>query len=138
MIAIVDFRAGNLTSVQLALESAGAKSCITSDPETVRRAERVVFPGVGAAAAAMHSLRASGLDRALRDVAASGTPLLCVCVGMQVLFTHSEEDSGTDGLGILPGRVRRFAPRDPQVKIPHMGWNAVHRTRAHPLLAGIE
>ena len=137
MIAIVDYEAGNLTSVKLALDALGAKSCITPDPAIVRKAERVVFPGVGAAGAAMRSLHARGLAQALRDTVAAGTPLLAVCVGMQLLFERSEEDGGTEALGILPGRVQRFAPADPRVKIPHMGWNAVQQARPHPLLAGI-
>jgi glutamine amidotransferase len=137
MIAIIDYQAGNLTSVRLALDALGAKSCVTADPELVRRAKRVVLPGVGAVGSAMRSLQASGLAEALRAAVAAGTPLLGVCLGMQLLFERSEEDGGTAALGILPGRVRRFAPTDPRVKIPHMGWNAVVRARPHPLLAGI-
>jgi glutamine amidotransferase len=138
MIAIVDYQAGNLTSVRLALESVGARATVTGDPDALLRAERIVFPGVGAAGTAMAALRERGLDQALRTAAGRGTPLLCVCVGMQLLFESSEEDGGTAGLGILPGRVRRFAPADPRVKIPHMGWNALRFARPHPLLAGLE
>jgi glutamine amidotransferase len=138
MIAIVDYQAGNLTSVKLALDHIGAKCSITADPVEVRRAERVVFPGVGAAGAAMQRLGSSGLGEAIRAVASSGTPLLGVCVGMQLLFEHSEEDGGTPALGILAGRVQRFQPSDRRVKIPHMGWNAVRQVAPHPVFAGIE
>jgi imidazole glycerol-phosphate synthase subunit HisH len=138
MIAIVDYQAGNLTSVKLALDHVGAKSCITAEPSVVRSAERVVFPGVGAAGAAMARLRTSGLGDAIRAAVAAGTPVLGVCLGMQLLFEHSEEDGGTDGLGILAGRVQRFHSSDRRVKIPHMGWNAVRQTAAHPLFAGVE
>jgi glutamine amidotransferase len=138
MIAIVDYQAGNLTSVRLALEGVGAvRARVTSDPQLVLDAERIVFPGVGAAGSAMAALRERGLDTALRTAAERGTPLLCVCVGMQLLFESSEEDGGTGGLGILPGHVRRFAPASARVKIPHMGWNALRFARPHPLLEGI-
>jgi glutamine amidotransferase len=125
VIAILDYQAGNATSVRRALASLGAEATITSDPAVVARAERVVFPGVGAAGSCMANLRSSGLDRAVSDVAASGRPLLVVCVGMQLLFEWSDEDGGTPCLGILPGKVVRFTPTDAQVKVPHMGWNEV-------------
>jgi len=138
MIAIVDYKAGNLTSVQLAFEALGAKSEITSDPRVIARAERVVFPGVGAAGASMDNVRAMSLFDAITDAIAAGKPFLGICVGMQILFDHSEEDGGVDCMGILPGQVRRFTPSDPLCKIPHMGWNTVRFTRSHPLLRGVE
>jgi len=138
VIAIVDYRAGNLTSVKLAFEALGADCRITSDAGEIRRAERVVFPGVGAAGAGMKAIAELGLGPVLRDVIGAGTPFLGVCFGMQLLFEHSAEDGGVDCLGILPGRVRRFAPSSPREKIPHMGWNAVAQLRDHPLLEGIE
>jgi glutamine amidotransferase len=125
VIAILDYQAGNATSVKRALASLGAEATITSDPALVARAERVVFPGVGAAGSCMANLRSSGLDRAVRDAAGSGRPVLVVCVGMQLLFEWSDEDGGTPCLGLLPGRVVRFTPSDPTVKVPHMGWNSV-------------
>ena len=137
MIAIIDYQAGNLTSVQLALESLGAVGEITADPARLRAAERVLFPGVGAAGSAMRTLRATGLDRAIRETVAAGTPFLGICLGTQILFESSEEDGGVDLLGLLPGRVRRFRPRDPRTKIPHMGWNQMRRLRQHPLLAEV-
>ena len=109
MIAIIDYKAGNLTSVKLAFDALGAESVVTCDPEVIRRAERVVFPGVGAARSAMANLRALGLDGVVREAASSGKPFLGICLGMQILFSHSEEDGGVDMLGILPGRVRRLA-----------------------------
>ena len=123
MIAIVDYGAGNLTSVQLAFSVLGAESVITSDPQVIRSADRVVFPGVGAARSAMDNLRALGLEGAVREAAFSGKPFLGICLGMQILFEHSEEDGGVDTLGVLPGRVRRF-PNALGCKIPEIGWNS--------------
>ena len=122
--AIVDYRAGNLTSVRLAFEAIGVETVVTSDEDTVRGAARVVFPGVGAAASAMENLRALGLVDAVREAATDGRPFLGICLGMQILFEHSEEDGGVDLLGILPGRVRRF-PNVPGCKVPEIGWNQV-------------
>ena len=124
MIAIVDYRAGNLTSVKLAFDAIGAETVVTSDPATVRAADRVVFPGVGAAASAMENLRALGLTDAVREAALSGRPFLGICLGMQILFEHSEEDGGVDLLGLLPGKVRRF-PDVSGFKVPEIGWNDV-------------
>lgn len=137
MIAIIDYRAGNLTSVQYAFEALGAPCAITSDPAVVERAERVVFPGVGAAGAAMENLRGLGLVPVLQAAIAQGKPFLGICVGTQVLFEASEEDGGTTALGLLSGQVRLFRPTDPRVKVPHMGWNQVRIRRQHPLLAGL-
>lgn len=124
MIAIVDYRAGNLTSVKLAFDAIGAETVVTSDPAAVRVAERVVFPGVGAAASAMANLKSLGLEGAVREAAQSGRPFLGICLGMQILFEHSEEDGGVDLLGVLPGKVRRF-PDEPGFKVPEIGWNDV-------------
>jgi len=138
MIAIVDYRAGNLTSVQLALAALGAPAGLAVSAEDVLRAERVVFPGVGAAGAAMRNLEERGLVVALRAVVARGTPFLGICLGMQILFERSEEDGGTVTLGVLRGRVARFEPGPSGDKVPHMGWNQVRFRRAHPVFAGIE
>jgi glutamine amidotransferase len=138
MIAIVDYKAGNLTSVQLAFAALGIEAHVTRDPHLIRHAERIVFPGVGAAGASMDNLRDLNLVDPIAEVIAAGKPFLGICVGMQILFEHSEEDGGTDCLGILPGQVERFRPTDPFCKIPHMGWNAVRFVRPHPLLDGIE
>ena len=138
VITVVDYKAGNLTSVRLAFEHLGAEVLVTDQPEPILEASRVVFPGVGAAEAAMASLRRLGLLEPLRAVVARGTPFLGICIGMQLLFEHSEEDGGTECIGLVPGEVRRFSPADPMCKIPQMGWNTVAFRRAHPLLAGIE
>jgi len=137
VIAIIDYRAGNLTSVKLAFQALGIDAEITDVPARIRAAERVIFPGVGAAGAAMQSLRALGLEAPLREVAAAGVPFLGICLGTQIIFERSEEDGGVAGLGLIRGSVRRFQPDSPLDKVPHMGWNAVTQRRAHPVFAGI-
>jgi len=125
MTAIVDYKAGNLTSVKLAFAALGAEAKVTRDPRTIAAADRVVFPGVGAAKSAMANLAALGLTEAVRAAALSGKPFLGICLGMQILFEHSEEDGGVDLLGVLPGKVRRF-PDVPGFKVPEIGWNQVN------------
>ena len=136
MIVIVDYNAGNLTSLQLALRAEGIEAVISPDPAVIAAAERLIFPGVGAAGSAMEGLRDLRLDQTVRAFIASGKPFLGICIGCQVLLGSSEEDGGTACLGILPGSVKAFKPA-PGVKIPHMGWNQVHFTRAHPVIDGI-
>lgn len=138
MVAIIDYKAGNLTSVRLALEHLGVACEITQDPTRILAAERVVFPGDGAAAEAMHHLRTLGLLDPLRTVLERGTPFLGICLGTQVIFEFSEEDGGTVCAGFIPGTVKRFRPADPLCKIPHMGWNTVSFRGPHPLFEGIE
>ena len=138
MLAVIDYRAGNLTSVRLACQSIGVEAEITSNPDTILLAERVIFPGVGAAGAAMRTLESLGLVRVIKRVAAKGTPFLGICLGSQIILEQSEEDEGTRCIGLIPGMVRRFRPRDRWTKIPHMGWNSVRRTQEHPLLQGVE
>ena len=123
MIAIVDYHAGNLTSVRLAFQALGCAASVTSSPDEIRAADRVVFPGVGAAYAAMENLRSLGLVEAVREAAVT-KPFLGICLGMQILFEHSEEDGGVNLLGVLPGRVRRF-PNVPGCKVPEIGWNEI-------------
>lgn len=135
-IVIVDYKAGNLTSVRLAFDALGAETLVTSDPEMVRAADRVVFPGVGAAASAMENLRSLGLVEAVRE-AASAKPFLGICLGMQILFEHSAEDGGVDLLGVLPGKVRRF-PVVPGCKVPEIGWNQVKGLRVEGVPDGSE
>ena len=137
MLAIIDYKAGNLTSVKLAFDALGQENVITSDPAVIRAASRVVFPGVGAAGSAMHNLQELNLVPVLREVIASGRPFLGICVGTQILFDFSEEDGGTTCLGLLPGRVALFRPPDSRDKVPHRGWNQMRIRRPHPLLAGI-
>ena len=137
MITLVDYKAGNLTSVQRALDHLGIPSRITADPELVRRADKIIFPGVGAAGAAMEVLRERGLDSALKDAFAAGTPILGICIGCQIILEHSEEDDA-ECLGLLAGKTIRFSAPNPLAhpfKIPHMGWNAVSVLKPHPLLA---
>ncbi len=134
MITLIDYNAGNLTSVRRALDHLGIPSRITSDPETVRRADRIIFPGVGAAGAAMSVLRQRGLDSALKEAFAAGTPILGICIGCQIILDRSQEDDA-ECLGLLRGQAIRFSVTDPLLKIPHMGWNTVRVTRPHPLLA---
>lgn len=138
MIVIVDYRAGNLTSVRLALESLGVLARITGNPEKILQADRLIFPGVGSAGAAMKTLRESGIAPALREAAGRGIPFLGICLGTQIIFDASEEDGGVAGLGLIPGRVRRFQPSRREDKVPQMGWNAVALKRPHPVFAGIE
>lgn len=134
MLAIVDYKAGNLTSVALALKALGADATVTDDPAKVRAASRIIFPGVGAAASAMANLKRLGLDDAIRDVCARDVPFLGICLGMQILFSRSEEDGGTDLLGILPGRVLRF-PDGTGDKIPQIGWNDIESRDPRGFLA---
>lgn len=135
-IVIVDYKAGNLTSVRLGVEKLGCEAQVTGDPERVRAAERVIFPGVGAAGTAMRVLNETGLSQALRDYRATGRPLAGICLGAQIIFEHSAEDDARC-LGMLPGNVE---PLDVPVgfKIPHMGWNAVEFAADHPVWAGLE
>ena len=142
-VAVIDYGMGNLRSVTKALEHVTtAPVRLTSDPEQIAAAERVVFPGQGAARDCMRAID----DHGLRDsivAAAREKPFLGICMGMQVLVEHSEENGGTDCLGLFPGAVRYFGDelRDnngQRLKVPHMGWNTVHQTRAHPLWAGID
>jgi glutamine amidotransferase len=136
MIAIVDYDAGNLRSVQRALERQGHAAHITSSGRDLLAADGVILPGVGAAGAAMRTLRERDLIGPLREVVAAGTPFLGVCLGLQVSMGWSEEDGGVECLGLLPGVVR-LLPGGSGLKIPHMGWNDVVFQRPHLLLDGI-
>ena len=143
-IAVIDYGMGNLHSASKALErvSDNARILITNEPGQVAKADRVVFPGVGAIRDCMSELARLGLDDAVRE-AARNKPLLAICVGMQALLESSEENGGTPCLGILPGRVRRFDAawsdaHGEAIKVPHMGWNQVHQAVDHPMWNGIE
>jgi glutamine amidotransferase len=137
MITIVDYKAGNLTSVRLAFEHLGVPVRVTDDPAVIRAAGSIVFPGVGAAASAMATLRAGSLVEAIREAAARGVPFLGICLGTQIILEHSEEDGGVSCIGLIPGAVRGFRFDDPRIKVPQMGWNAVGLRRPHPVFAGI-
>ncbi|MDQ7028886.1 MAG: imidazole glycerol phosphate synthase subunit HisH [Ardenticatenia bacterium] len=132
-VVIVDYGAGNLRSVQKAFEAVGAAVTVTGDPERVRQARKLVLPGVGAFGEAMARLQAKELVEPLRKAVERGTPLLGICLGLQLLFEESEELGHHRGLGIFPGRVERFRV---ELKVPHIGWNQVRVVRSHPLLAG--
>ena len=134
MIAIVDYDAGNLRSVERACAALRLDAVVTPDPDVVLRAERVIFPGVGYAPQAMAVVRARGLDEALRRAVSEGKPVLGICIGAQIILDHSEEGD-VDCLGLIPGVVRRFRPSDRALKVPHMGWNQVVPSCPHPLLA---
>ena len=141
MIAILDYKAGNLTSVERALNHLGFPCRVTNSHDEIRKAERVIFPGVGAAGKSMESLGELGLDKLLHELFASGVPILGICVGLQVLFDSSQENL-TTCLGVLPVEVRRFpdkleSPKGGLLKIPHMGWNAVRFIGDHPVFRNI-
>lgn len=137
MITIVDYKAGNLTSVKRALDHLGIQNQISKDPVVVRNAERVIFPGVGAAGAAMEVLKERNLDSALKESFRRGTPILGICIGSQIILSRSEEGN-TPGLDLMPGVCSRFRPRDEALKVPHMGWNAVTVTQSHPVLSHLQ
>ena len=137
MIAIVDYDAGNLRSVKRACDAVGLQSVFTRDADAVAKADKIIFPGVGHARSAMETLARTGLREALSEAYKRGTPILGICVGAQLLLDGSEEGP-TQGLGMIAGMTRRLAPRDASLKIPHIGWNEVRPTQAHPLLHGVE
>jgi imidazole glycerol-phosphate synthase subunit HisH len=134
-VAIIDYGVGNLRSVEKAFAAMGCESIVSGDESVLRKAERLVLPGVGAFAACMKALKERGFDRLVQERVSEGTPLLGVCVGMQLLFDESEEFGSTRGLGLLRGSVRRFRG---DLVVPHVGWNRIHQKRAHPLFEGIE
>jgi glutamine amidotransferase len=142
VIAIIDYDAGNLTSVQRALAFLGYDSVITRDPTTVMTAERVIFPGVGAAGKAMFDLRKLGMDQALIAFYNTGKPILGICLGTQIIMERSEEND-TSCIGLIKGEVRRFPEnlweeeRRP-LKVPHMGWNGVELKQEHPVFRGFD
>jgi imidazole glycerol-phosphate synthase subunit HisH len=133
-VAIIDYGVGNLRSVEKAFAATGCAAVISSDENTLSKAERLVLPGVGAFAACMKALTERGFDKLVQERAAAGTPVLGVCVGMQLLFQESEEFGTTPGLGLLRGRVRRFSA---DLVVPQVGWNQVRQRVAHPLFEGI-
>jgi glutamine amidotransferase len=135
VVVVIDYQAGNITSVVRSLEALGAASLVAEGPEEVIRASRIIFPGVGAAGKAMATLRARGLDEALRQAWRRGVPILGICLGAQIILDYSEEND-TPCLGLLPGRTVAL-PRQPGLKIPHMGWNRVDFLRPHPVCAGL-
>ena len=134
-VAIIDYGVGNLRSVEKAFAATGCDAVISSDEETLRAAQRLVLPGVGAFGACMKALKERGFDRLVLEKASEGTPLLGVCVGMQMLFEESDEFGSTAGLGLLKGSVRRFGN---ELVVPQVGWNRIQQKREHVLFDGVE
>ena len=140
MIAVVDYGVGNLFSLRSSLETIGADVTVTGDAAVLRRADKIILPGVGAFEDAAAKLRESGLDAVLREEAASGKPIMGICLGMQMLFDKSLEYGEHEGLGLIPGIVSPIADVIPdELKIPHIGWNALHLgENKHPLFRYLE
>jgi imidazole glycerol-phosphate synthase subunit HisH len=132
---IVDYGMGNLRSVEKAVEAVGGRPLISGAPAVVRQAERLILPGVGAFGDAMENLRRQRMEDAIREAVNTGTPLLGLCLGLQLLFTESEEFGSHEGLDLIPGKVRRF--QAPGLRVPHVGWNQIEGNQPNPLLQGI-
>ena len=137
MIAIIDYDAGNVRSVEKALTALGQDTVVTADPGTILQAERVVLPGVGNFGDAIGNLHRFQLVSVIEETIRKGTPFLGICVGLQLLFEGSDESPGTPGLGLLPGRIRRIPPAE-GLKIPHMGWNSLQLTKKSCLFENLE
>jgi glutamine amidotransferase len=137
MITIIDYSAGNLRSVQRACAEVGAQSVITNNPAGVIKAEKIIFPGIGAAPSAMSYMAELGLNEALKEAFKKGTPILGICLGAQIVLERSEE-GGEECLGLVSGKTVRFKLQDKQLKIPHIGWNEVKAVRQHPVLEGLQ
>ena len=133
---IVDYQAGNVESVQRACHAVGIDALISADPDLIRKAERLIFPGVGTAESAVNTLHKTGIWDALLDFADAGRPLLGICLGAQILLEQTEEGDQAC-LGLVPGQCRQFTFEDAALKVPQIGWNAVHFNADHPLLHGI-
>ena len=137
MIAMIDYDAGNIKSVEKALQKLGAEVVITKEPEVILNADKVILPGVGAFGDAMSNLKKYKLDEVIHQVVKKGTPFLGICLGLQLLFERSDETPGVEGLGILEGEILRIPEKD-DLKIPHMGWNSLHLQNGGRLFAGLE
>jgi len=136
MIAIIDYKAGNLPSVKRACDFLGIESEITHDPQTVSKAQRIIFPGVGHANSAMETLRSRGLDRALKEAFSQSRPILGICLGTQIILNHSDEGD-TKCIGLIGGNCPRFSLNDPLLKIPHMGWDSIQLLKKHPVMTDV-
>ena len=136
MVAIIDYDAGNIKSVEKALHYLGEEAVITRDRDTILGADRVILPGVGAFGDAMEKLRTYELDKVIQEVVAQNTPFLGICLGLQLLFESSEESEGVEGRGILKGKVVRL-PEESDLKIPHIGWNSLKYPNPGRLFTGI-
>jgi imidazole glycerol-phosphate synthase subunit HisH len=132
---IIDYGMGNLRSVEKALMAVGDQAVISQDPEVVRHGDRLILPGVGAFGDAMSNLKQAGLDLAIRDAVAQGKPLLGLCLGLELLFSESEEFGRHEGLNLIPGHVRKF--EETALRVPHVGWNQIESLRPDPLLENL-
>ena len=137
MVAIIDYDAGNIKSVEKALQKLGQEVVITRDAETILNADHVILPGVGAFGDAMHNLKKYHMDEVIYQVVEKGIPFLGICLGLQLLFERSDETPGVDGLGILKGEILRIPDCD-DLKIPHMGWNSLHFQNDGRLFQGLK
>ena len=136
MIAIIDYDAGNLTSVKRALDYLQIDSVITDNPSRIAQAERIIFPGVGHATSAMDVMRKRGLDRTLKDAFVNKKPILGICLGTQIILSHSDEGD-TSCVGLVEGTCPKFSLKNQSLKIPHMGWDSIKLLRAHPVLKDV-
>lgn len=136
MIAIIDYDAGNIRSVEKAVQRLGEETSVTRDRDEILKADKVILPGVGAFGDAMEKLRGYGLEKVIREVVDKGIPLLGICLGLQLLFETSEESAGVNGLGILPGRIVKIPERQ-GLKVPHIGWNSLRFPSQGTLFRGI-
>ncbi len=136
MIGIIDYDAGNIKSVEKAVNALGQETVVSRDPQMLLQADKVILPGVGAFGDAMGRLRQYGLEEVIREIAGRGTPFLGICLGLQLLFDSSEESPGVKGLGLLPGKILRI-PEKEGFKIPHMGWNSLSIRPGARLFRGI-
>ncbi len=136
MITIVDYEAGNLTSVRRALDHLGVPAKISADPTEIENAEKIIFPGVGHAESAMKSLKTRGIDKALRAAFEKGTPIMGICLGTQIILSHSEEGD-IETLDLIKGECKKFDLEDKTLAVPHMGWNAISVKKEHFILKDI-
>lgn len=139
MVAIIDYGVGNLFSLSSSLKAVGAETVITGDPQIIKKADRLILPGVGAFGDAVNKLKADGLDRVIKEQALSGKPLLGICLGMQLLFEKSYEFGEHEGLGLIKGKIVPFKGRiDESLKIPHIGWNGLKIKKTGPILKDVK
>ena len=136
MIAIIDYDAGNIKSVEKAVKRYEEDVCITRDVDVLRSADKVILPGVGAFGDAMEKLQSYGLISVIKEIVDKGTPFLGICLGLQLLFEESEESPGVEGLGILKGKIIRIPEAD-DLKVPHIGWNSLKFEKESPILEGL-
>lgn len=136
MLAIIDYDAGNIKSVYKALEYLGEEAVVTREPELLKKADKVILPGVGAFGDAMKRLHLYQLVEPIREVAKSGKPFMGICLGLQLFFEESEEAKGVEGLSLLPGKILKF-PENQGEKVPHMGWNSLNLSKESRILKGI-